>query len=93
MQRKLEKQEKYAIFFEWLDNNMFIINLQNMRDKIIQLLKSAATSTKRSSKTEVEGRPWKFRWFWADSQSDFSKNMPVFITNQIEDVLYVDDNN
>ena len=33
IQRKLEKWEKYAIFFEWLDNNMFIINVQNIRDK------------------------------------------------------------
>ena len=33
IQRKLEKREKYAIFFEWLDNNMFIINAQNIRDE------------------------------------------------------------
>ena len=43
--------------FELLDKNMFIINVQNIGDKIIQLPKSAATSTKRSDKTEVEERP------------------------------------
>ena len=32
IQRKLEKREKYAIFLEWLNNNMFIINAQNIRD-------------------------------------------------------------
>ena len=40
----------FAIFFSWLDNNMFITNVQNIRDKNIQLLMSAAMSTKRSDK-------------------------------------------
>ena len=39
-------------------------------------------------------------WFWADSQSDCSENMPPLsmrnmscsLTNEISDILYVDDN-
>ena len=86
------------VLIDW--TNMFIINVQNLWDKNIPLLKSATTSTKRSDKTEVEEQPWKSRWFWADSQSDCSKNMPpsnmrnisCSLTNQIADILYVDDN-
>ena len=33
IKRKLEKREQYTIVFEWLDNNMFIINAQNIPDK------------------------------------------------------------
>ena len=79
---------------------MFIINVQNIWDQNIQFRMSAATSTRRSDKTEAEERLWEWRWFWADSQSDCSKNMPPLnmqniscsLTNRFADILYVDDN-
>ena len=57
--------------FEWLYNNMFIINAQNIRDKNIQLPKSERLQQKEATKRR-RGAAVKITRIFAvaDSQSD-----------------------
>ena len=70
-----------------LDNNMFIINAQNIRDKNIQLQMSVPTSTKRSNK-KSGGAAVRIQVMPPSNM----RNISCSLTNQIADILYVDDN-
>ena len=79
-----------------MDNNMFIINVQNIWDKNFQLPKSAASQQKGWTK-KVEELPWEFSDFELTANQITRKicRLQIFsclLVNYIANILYVDDN-
>ena len=62
IQRKLEKREKYTIFFEWMYIKIIIINVQNIWDKTFNS-RSQQRSKQKGWTKKVEELPWEFSDF------------------------------